>query len=63
VSTPSRRRTELADPLLGGEKCITSDQRLPAWPYLEGDDAIRSEVGRWEPEAREAVARALAEVA
>jgi hypothetical protein len=29
----------------------------------EGEDALRSEVGRWESEAREAVARALAEVA
>lgn len=28
-----------------------------------GDEALRLEVGRWEPEARAAVARALAEVA
>ena len=29
----------------------------------DGDEALRSEVERWEPEAREAVGRALAEVA
>ena len=29
----------------------------------QGDDALRSELERWEPEAREAVGRALAEVA
>ncbi len=29
----------------------------------DGDEAIRSEVERWEPEARATVARALAEVA
>ena len=28
-----------------------------------GDEALRSEVGRWEPEARASVARALAEIA
>jgi hypothetical protein len=29
----------------------------------DGDEAIRTEVERWEPEAREAVGQALAEVA
>ena len=29
----------------------------------DGDEALRAEVERWEPEAREAVGRALAEVA
>ena len=29
----------------------------------DGDDALRTEVERWEPEAREAVGRALAKVA
>jgi hypothetical protein len=29
----------------------------------QGEDALRSELGRWEPEARATVARALAEVA
>ena len=29
----------------------------------QGEEALRSEVERWEPEARAAVARALAEVA
>ena len=29
----------------------------------DGDEALRTEVERWEPEAREAVGRALAEVA
>ena len=29
----------------------------------DGDEALRTEVERWEPEAREAVGRALAQVA
>jgi hypothetical protein len=29
----------------------------------QGDDALRSELERWEPEARKAVANALAQVA
>jgi hypothetical protein len=29
----------------------------------QGEEALRSELERWEPEAREAVGRALAEVA
>ena len=29
----------------------------------QGEDALRSELERWEPEAREAVGRVLAEVA
>ena len=41
---------------------ITYAQAIQAF-VDQGEDALRSELERWEPDARETVARALAEVA
>jgi hypothetical protein len=41
---------------------ITYAQAIRAF-VDQGDDALRAEIERWEPEARSTVARALAEVA
>jgi hypothetical protein len=41
---------------------ISHAQAIRAFADL-GHDALRSELGRWEPEARASVARALADIA